>query len=196
MEINKEKALFDPGFNPILNHFIPVYTEFSNLLTSTPKQSVKKKLYLVNAPLVKNSLKSTVGFWKGCILWAVYLKNHFNEPQPIEGNTMQNIDEEEIQFIHAQNNLIENYFKSYSSEVKKYIGIHAELPEIYKEIFEDYKEFTELNNHFSSTKLTSELKLTKKYDKEYSEEELENLFNSVQEIINSKDLSLFINLDY
>ena len=196
MEINKEKALFDPGFNPILNHFIPVYTEFSNLLASTPKQSVKKKLYLVNAPLVKNSLKSTVGFWKGCILWAVYLKNYFHEPQTIEGNTMQNIDEEEIQFIHAQNNLIENYFKSYSAEVKKYIGIHAELPEIYKEIFEDYKEFTELNNHFSSTKLTSELKLPEKYDKEYSGEELENLFNSIQEIINSKDLSLFINLNY
>ncbi len=196
MTIEREKALFDPGFNPILNHFIPVYTEFSNLLASTPKQSVKKKLYLVNAPLIKNSLKSTIGFWKGCMLWAVYLKKHFNPPIEIEGNTMKGIDEEEIKFIHAQNQLIESYFTNYSSEVKKYIGIKAEIPPVYKEIFEDYKEFTELNNHFILTKMTSELKLPKKYDREYSQEELENIFSSTQEIINSKDLSNFINLNY
>lgn len=195
MEINKDKALFDPGFNPILNHFIPVYTEFSNLLASAPKQQTKKKLYMVNAPIVKNSLKSTVGFWLGCILWAVYLKNHF-DAQEIEGNSMLNIDEEEIEFIHAQNEVIENYFKSYSAEVKKYIGIQAQLPEKYKEIFEDYKEFTELNNHFRLTKLTSELKLPSKYDREYSKEEIEKIFSDIQDIISSKDLSLFINLNY
>ena len=196
MDIPKDKALFDPGFNPILNHFIPVYTEFSNLLNSAPKQHIKKKLYMVNAPIVKNSLKSTVGFWKGCILWAVYLKNHFNPPQEIEGNTMFGLDESEVNFINAQNEIIENYFKNYSAEVKKYIGIQAQLPENYKQIFEDYKEFTELNNHFFTIKLTSELKLPKRYERGYSTEELEQIFCSTQEIINSKDLSAFINLNY
>ena len=197
MTIDKSKALFDPGFNPILNHFIPVYTEFLTVFNSTNKPQNKKKIYLVNAPLLKSSLKSTVGFWKGCMLWALWLKHYFNlNPQPIEGNTMLNIGEEEIAFINQQNEIIENYFNNYSSDVKKYLGVSAQLPSSYRKIFDDYRKFTELNNHFTTVKMTNELKLPESYNKEYSNEEMENLFNSIQEIINKKDLSLFIELNF
>ena len=196
MTIDKSKALFDPGFNPILNHFIPVYLEFNQILNSTNKQSNRKKLYLVNAPLLKNSLKSTIGFWKGCMLWAVYLKNHFALfPQEIEGNTLFGANGEEIKFFEQQNELIQTYFDNYSKDIKKYIGISAKLPPVYTEIFEDYKTFSALNNHFISTKMTNEIKLPPRYDREYTPEETENIFNSIQEIIDSKDLSLFIELN-
>ncbi len=197
MTIDKSKALFDPGFNPILNHFIPVYMEFLSVFNSTNKPANKKKLYLVNAPLLKSSLKSTVGFWKGCMLWALWLKYHFNlNPQPIEGNTMLSLDDKEISFINKQNEIIENYFNNYSSDVKRYLGVSAQLPSSYRKIFDDYRQFTEMNNHFISVKMTNELKLPETYNKEYSNEQMENLFNSVQEIIDKKDLSLFIELNF
>ena len=197
MTIDRTKALFDPGFNPILKHFIPVYAEFLNVFNSTNKPQNKKKLYLVNAPLLKSSLKSTVGFWKGCMLWALYLKNYFNlNPQPIDGNTMPELSEEELGYIARKNELIRNYFDNYSSEVKRYLGVQAQLPEIYRQIFEDYVKFTELNNHFASVKMTNELKLPTSYDKDLSNEETEKLFEAVQSIIDSKDLSAFIELSF
>ncbi len=197
MTIDKSKALFDPGFNPVLNHFFPVYYEFLNAFNSTNKPANKKRLYLMSAPVLKTSLKSTVGFWKGCMLWALWLKHNFkNNPQPIEGNSMSELNENEIGLINKQNEIIENYFNNYSSDVKRYLGVSAQLPSEYRKIFDDYKQFTELNNHFVSVKMTNELKLPEAYNKDYTDEEMEKLFNSVQEIINKKDLSLFIELNF
>jgi len=197
MTIDRQKALFDPGFNAVLKHFTPVYAEFLSVFNSTNKPQNKKKLYLVNAPVLKSSLKSTVGFWKGCMLWALYLKCYFKlNPQPLEGNTMTELGDEELKYISVQNELIRNYFDNYSSDVKKYLGVQAQLPSSYRAIFEDYVQFTELNGHFATLKMTNELKLPSSYDKELSNEETEKLFGEIQKIVDSKDLSKFIELNF
>ena len=195
MSDDLNKALFDPGFSGVLMHFLPIYQDASMQISSLKNFNQRKFKYQMLSKNIEKAFKSTFGFWSGCILWGIYLKYHFKKaPTEIEGNSLLNIGEDELSeyMFDEEFNIIENYMKNYPKETKYFLGREINLDKKYFEIFNDYKEFCTLNEHFIHTKMTSDIKIPKKFEREYSEIELSQIYNKIESAIKDKDLSKLI----
>lgn len=190
-----DKALFDPGFSGVLIHFLPSYQDMSTQISSLKNFNQRKFKYQMTAKSVKKAFESTFGFWCGCILWGVYLRYKFqNAPKEIEGNSLLEIDQAELQkyMFDEEFDFIENYMKNYPKETKYFLGREIHYDKKFFDIFYDYREFCTLNEHFVHTKMTSDIKLPKKFERNYSESELEEIYNKIMTAIAEKDLSKLI----
>ena len=195
MADEKEKALFDPGFSGVLLHFLPQYQDMSAQISSLKNFNQRKFKYQMMSKNVNKAFYSTFGFWCGCILWGIYLKNKFKDAlKEIEGNSLLDIDKAELQeyMFNEEFDFIENYMKNYPKETKYFLGREIFIDKKFFDIFYDYKEFCVLNEHFIHTRLTSDIKLPKKFDREYSKLELEEIYNKIFNAIEAKDLSKLI----
>lgn len=189
------KALFDPGFSGVLFHFLPAYQNMNAQISSLKNFNQKKFKYQMLSKNVNKAFNSTLGFWRGCILWGIYLKYKFkNAPKEIEGNTLLDISENELKeyMFNEEFDFIENYMKNYPSETKYFLGKEIKFDKKFFDIFYDYREFAVLNEHFVNTKMTSDIKIPKKFELEYTDIELDEIYNKIINAINDRDLSKLI----
>jgi len=184
---------FDPGYNKNLIIFAQALEEGSYEVVRAKNANQKKFKMRIYMPKFNKALKSTLGFWKGCILWAIFIKYKFPN-KDITGNNFLNIKKEDINeyFYEQEFDAVREYIQNYPKMSKMYLGKEISYPSEYLDIIEDYREFLKLNDNFLEVRKTSDLKLNKKYEKEYTIDELNQIGQKIENAIQNGDLSLFL----
>ena len=142
------------------------------------------------------SFKNIVGFYAGCLLWATYIKySNAEENKEIDGNNFLNQDindTDKFDFLYEIDYLI-NYFEKFEKDTKFFLGKSETLPKKWKFIGETYKNFLIINNNFTQTKTTEDLKLPDSLTKP-DEKALETYYKCIMSIIVNGELERFIDI--
>ena len=80
----KDNVQFDPGFIQHMSAFEPNIEYVYSSLNSCRNFNQKKMQFKMFYPKIQSLLKNYLGFYLGCILWAVYIKSLGEKP--ITGN--------------------------------------------------------------------------------------------------------------
>ena len=184
----KETVKFDPGWGShvlVYSGSVEYLYKDINKFKNMGQKSFKFKQYF---PKILQLLENNVGFYTGCLLWAIYLKSFPNAE--ITGNhCLGQIYDENCPDIEPEYILksIDNLKKDH----KYYTSKDVTIPEIYKKIMEQYIEFATLNKCFTETKTTEDLKLPSGL-KEASMELLEEIKFAAQEAADTGNLTALI----
>lgn len=193
-------ASFDPGFAPNIIHFYPDFITMEEELARLKNFGQKKMRYKVLDKTVQKAMQSTLGFWVGCILWGGYIKYKFQAaPKAIEDNSFLGLSKDDISSFGYQDEfkVMDKYLENFEKNTKYYTGANATLPKEYKTILNEYVSFIELNGHFLETKTTEDIKIPAKFEflAKYSAAQLNKLGAKIVEIIETGDLSAFLELE-
>ena len=169
-------ALFDPGFMQHIQVFSQNVDYAYYTIDRYKNFNQKKNCYKMFFPKINALLKDTIGFYLGCLLWAVYIKNKGSMPILNNfcygGDYSHDVTMEEIVYI-------ENYFEKMKKDSKYYTGKELEAdPELYK-ILEQYKEFLAENEGFTKAQNTDDIKIPQSI-KTPSNDDLEIILNKIQ----------------
>ena len=193
-------ASFDPGFAPNIIHFYPAYMTAEEELSRLKNFGQKKMRYKVLDKTVQKAMQSTLGFWVGCVLWGGYIKYKFkNAPKDIEDNSFLGLSPDDVSSFGYQDEfkVMAKYLENFEKNVKYYTGATATLPKEYKTILDEYVSFIELNGHFLETRTTDDIQIPEKFGflAKYSAAQLNKLGAKIIEIIETGDLSEFLELE-
>lgn len=181
-------AQFDPGFVQHMSAFVPnieyVYAGLNRLKNFTQKKNQFKMYY----PKIQSLLKNYLGFYLGCILWAVYL-NQLDE-KPILNNLCFGGEYSEKETL-SEVDFIKDYIEQLKKDVKYYTGQDFTIDENSINILKTYREFLIANKGFVETKTTKDIKLPANL-KTPSEKDLEEILSGIEKVIdNGKLYELF-----
>lgn len=172
-------ALFDPGFMQHIQVFSQnvdyAYYSIERYRNFTQKKNNFKMFF----PKLQTLLNETIGFYLGCILWALYIKNKGSMPilnnYCYGGDYSHDITMEEI-------NYIENYFEKMKKDSKYYLGKEVEAdPQLIK-ILSQYKEFLAENEGFVKAQKTDDIKIPSSI-KTPSKDDLEFILEKIEEVV-------------
>lgn len=172
-------ALFDPGFMQHIQVFSQnvdyAYYSIEKYRNFTQKKNNFKMFF----PKLQTLLNETIGFYLGCILWALYIKNKGSMPilnnYCYGGDYSQDITMEEI-------NYIENFFEKMKKDSKYYLGKEIEAnPQLIK-ILSQYKEFLAENEGFVKAQKTDDIKIPSSI-KTPSKDDLEIILEKIEEVV-------------
>ena len=181
-------AQFDPGFVQHMSAFVPnieyVYAGLNRLKNFTLKKNQFKMYY----PKIQSLLKNYLGFYLGCILWAVYI-NQLDE-KPILNNLCFGGEYSEKETL-SEVDFIKDYIEQLKKDVKYYTGQDFTIDENSINILNAYREFLIANKGFVETKTTKDIKLPANL-KTPSEKDLEEILSGIEKVIdNGKLYELF-----
>lgn len=181
-------AQFDPGFVQHMSAFVPnieyVYAGLNRLKNFTQKKNQFKMYY----PKIQSLLKNYLGFYLGCILWAVYI-NQLDE-KPILNNLCFGGEYSEKETL-SEVDFIKDYIEQLKKDVKYYTGQDFTIDENSINILKTYREFLIANKGFVETKTTKDIKLPANL-KTPSEKDLEEILSGIEKVIdNGKLYELF-----
>jgi hypothetical protein len=183
-----ETVKFDPGWGChvlVYSGSVEYLYKDINKFKNKSQKSFKFKQYF---PKIIQILENNVGFYTGCLLWAIYLKSFPNSE--ITGNHClgQTYDEkcpdiEPEYILKSLDNLKKDHLY--------YTGKEYSFPASYKTIMEKYLEFATLNKGFTQTKTTEDLKLPTGL-KEATKELLEEIRVAAQEAADTGNITELI----
>lgn len=181
-------AQFDPGFVQHMSAFVPnieyVYAGLNRLKNFTQKKNQFKMYY----PKIQSLLKNYLGFYLGCILWAVYLNQL--DKKPILNNLCFGGEYSEKETL-SEVDFIKDYIEQLKKDVKYYTGQDFTIDENSINILNAYREFLIANKGFVETKTTKDIKLPANL-KTPSEKDLEEILSGIEKVIdNGKLYELF-----
>lgn len=181
-------AQFDPGFVQHMSAFVPnieyVYAGLNRLKNFTQKKNQFKMYY----PKIQSLLKNYLGFYLGCILWAVYI-NQLDE-KPILNNLCFGGEYSEKETL-SEVDFIMDYIEQLKKDVKYYTGQDFTIDGNSINILKAYREFLIANKGFVETKTTKDIKLPANL-KTPSEKDLEEILSGIEKVIdNGKLYELF-----
>jgi len=163
----EKTVLFDPGFAPLVYSFTENIKAIDNLMFSIKIPNQRRFRFQSIQPQITGLVKNSAAFYKGCLMWAKYIKETFPQAE-IENNPFfdldlksQNISEEDF---YEDVNLFIAYINKYPEDCRFYLGKDLSFPEQWLEIATAYKEFLILNNSFINTKYATDLKLPENID--------------------------------
>lgn len=146
---------FDPGFIQHLTAFVPnieyIYADISRYKNFNQKKQ-KFKTYF---PKIQILLEDYIGFYLGCILWAVCIKaenKSLLNNLCFGGEYSENDTLEEVDFL-------KNYITQLQKDVKYYLGQNYTPDDSQLKIVEEYREFLSLNKGFVDAKSSSDIVL-------------------------------------
>lgn len=182
-----DKPMFDPGFAffvyPFADSINALYQEFSQI--KNPKMR-RIKFQMYHSQIV-GIVKNNIAFYKGCIMWAKYLKESMPNLK-IENNPFIDIDLEKENISQedfcAEIDSLINFFEKYKKDCKFYLGKDMSLASGWLDIAKLYKEFLLLNKSFVKTEMTDDLVLPKdvvailKTSNEENKKLIENALNN------------------
>ncbi len=184
----KDGVQFDPGFIQHISAFEPNIEYVYNTLGSCRNFNQKKMQFKMFYPKIQSLLKNYLGFYLGCILWAVYIKNLDEKPvlnnlcfggEYSEKDTLEEVD------------FIEKYIEQLKKDVKYYTGQNFSIDAESLNILSAYREFLKENKGFVETKTTTDIKLPKGF-KTPSEKDLREILDGIEMVIeNGKLYELF-----
>lgn len=184
----KDGAQFDPGFIQHISAFEPNIEYVYNTLNSFKNFNQKKMQFKIFYPKIQSLLKNYLGFYLGCILWAVYIKNLDNKPLLnnlcFGGEYSEKDTLSEVEFI-------EEYIEQLKKDVKYYTGQIFSIDTESLSILAAYREFLKANKGFVETKTTNDIKLPQSL-KTPSEKDLAEILEGIEKVIdNGKLYELF-----
>lgn len=180
----KDGVHFDPGFIQHISAFEPNIEYVYNTLNSCRNFNQKKMQFKMFYPKIQSLLKNYLGFYLGCILWAVYISNLDEKPilnnLCFGGDYSENDTLEEVDFI-------EKYIEQLKKDVKYYTGQNFSFDEKNLEILKVYREFLKANKGFVEAKTTKDIKLPANLKKP-SEKDLEEILSGIEKVIDDGKL--------
>lgn len=184
----KDGVQFDPGFIQHISAFEPNIEYVYNTLNTCRNFNQKKMQFKMFYPKIQSLLKNYLGFYLGCILWAVYISNLDEKPilnnLCFGGEYSENDTIEEVDFI-------EKYIEQLKKDVKYYTGQNFSFDEKNLEILTAYREFLKANKGFVEAKTTKDIKLPTNL-KTPSEKDLGEILLGIEKVIdNGKLYELF-----
>lgn len=189
-----ESVKFDPGIGDLAVNFNDyVNRVYSSILSvnSLKQKSAKFKMF---AGAIENKMKNNVAFYKGCLLWAYYIKKE-NEanPKEISENYFLYLSDEQLENYDytLQVSFMDNYFDSFERDYMYYMGKKHEIPREWREIISLYGEFLELNKGFTKTKMTSDIILPEKLEAKEFNFDIKQI---IDKAISNKDLNVLLEL--
>ena len=185
----KDGIQFDPGFIQHISAFEPNIEYVYNTLSTCRNFNQKKMQFKMFYPKIQSLLKNYLGFYLGCILWAVYIKN-LDDEKPILNNLCfggeysENDTLEEIDFI-------KKYIEQLKKDVRYYTGQNFSIDSQSLNILDAYRNFLKENKGFVETKTTKDIKLPEGF-KTPSDKDLKEILEGIEKVIeNGKLYELF-----
>ena len=185
----KDGVQFDPGFIQHISAFEPNIEYVYNTLSTCRNFNQKKMQFKMFYPKIQSLLKNYLGFYLGCILWAVYIKN-LDDEKPILNNLCfggeysENDTLEEVDFI-------KKYIEQLKKDVKYYTGQNFSIDSQSLNILDAYRNFLKENKGFVETKTTKDIKLPEGF-KTPSDKDLKEILEGIEKVIeNGKLYELF-----
>ncbi len=184
----KDGVQFDPGFIQHISAFEPNIEYVYNTLSTCRNFNQKKMQFKMFYPKIQSLLKNYLGFYLGCILWAVYIKNLDEKPilnnLCFGGEYSENDTLEEINFI-------KKYIEQLKKDVKYYTGQNFSIDSQSLNILDAYRNFLKENKGFVETKTTKDIKLPEGF-KTSSDKDLKEILEGIEKVIeNGKLYELF-----
>ena len=184
----KNDVQFDPGFIQHMSAFEPNIEYVYNSLNNCKNFNQKKMQFKMFYPKIQSLVKNYLGFYLGCILWAVYIKSLGEKP--IVGNLCyggefsENETLEEVDFI-------KKYLEQLKKDAKYYLGQNFSIDEVSVKLLDTYREFLRLNEGFVKVQTTNDVKLPESL-KAVSEDDLKEIFENIEKVVeNGKLYELF-----
>ena len=134
---------------------------------------------------IKNMVDNNTGFCLGSLLWAVYIKS-LGENVEISGNPCLGQEYDKSEAIEEIDYSI-NYYEKLKKDSKYYLALDYEINPEHIKYLEIYKDFLTLNEGFTKTKTSSDLKLPNTLTIPNTEN-LKIIYDKIQEVIKSGDL--------
>ena len=184
----KDGAQFDPGFVQHITAFVPNIEYIYAGLDRFKNFNQKKAQFRMYYPKIQSLLNNYLGFYLGCILWAVYIKNLDNKP--ILNNLCYGGEYSEKDTL-SEVEFIEEYIEQLKKDVKYYTAQNFSIDTESLNILAAYREFLKANKGFVETKTTDDIKLPQSL-KTPSEKELAEILEGIEKVIaNGKLYELF-----
>ena len=147
---------FDPGFVKHMSAFIPNIQHVYGFLAQIKNFNQKKMQFKMYYPGIQLLLKNYIGFYLGCILWAVYIKQF--DGAAILNNLCYGGEYSEDETL-SEVDFIKEYIEQLKKDTKYYLGQDFSIDETSLKIIDTYREFLKLNEGFTKTQTTNDLKL-------------------------------------
>ncbi len=180
-------AEFDPGFIKHLQAFVPsVRTIYANI-NGFKNFNRKKMHFKMFYPKLEKLLTNYLGFYLGCMLWAVYIKTLDNKPilnnlckgsEYIEDETL-----EEVNFITA-------FVEQFKKDVKYYLGQNFSLDSVSLNILDAYRVFLKENKGFSALNTTADLVIPEAFKKP-SQKDLNIIIAKIRDVVETGKFAEF-----
>lgn len=180
-------VLFDPGYSKYTLAFSQNIDAAYNVLFSMKALHQRKFKFQMVYPQLLKLLEHTVSFYLGCLLWAAYIKQSFeNEPKEILDNDYlgKTVNEEQLLF---EVNYAISYIEKLKKDCKYYLGKTCNIPEDWTYVLNVYKEFLTANNYLTQAKMTSDILLPKQI-KKIESPDLEKVLSIIEEVTKTGEL--------
>lgn len=167
-----EEIQFDPGFVKHMSAFVPNIEYVYDSLAQCSNFNQKKMQFKMFYPKIQSLLKNYIGFYLGCMLWAVYIKQFDNKP--IMNNLCFGGEYDEKETL-GEVDFILQYVDRLKKDVKYYTGQNFSLDSISMDIIAAYREFLKINEGFVKTQTVNDVKIPEtfktpsNYDEIYKE---------------------------
>lgn len=178
-------ALFDPGFSKLLLSSFSYNIELLYIdLNRVKNFGQKKTQFILTFQKGKSLFDIYLGFYLGCMLWGACLKSMGSEK--IEGNPF--IDKEYKREDSLEEiNYMKDFVKRFDRDSKYYLGKPFKVDENKLKVLDLYEQFIDGNGGFVNTDTTDKIQLVGKLN-ELSEQDVKDIYEKIQEVINSNKL--------
>lgn len=180
----KDNVQFDPGFIQHMSAFEPNIQYVYNSLNSCRNFNQKKMQFKMFYPKIQSLLKNYLGFYLGCILWAVYIKSLGEKP--IAGNLCYGGDFSETETLEEVD-FIKSYIEQLKKDAKYYLGQNFSIDEESIKVLDAYREFLKLNEGFVKVQTTADVKLPASL-KSVDEAGLKEILVGIEQVIENGKL--------
>lgn len=178
---------FDPGFIQHISAFTPNIKYVYNTLGRYKNFAQKKQQFKMFYPKILSLLENYLGFYLGCILWAMCIKKFDNKE--ILNNICYGGEYSEDETL-SEVDFITNYIEQLKKDVKYYTGQNFSIDTASTNILDAYRVFLKENKGFVEAKTTNDIVIPKSF-KALSEKDSQEVLKKIEEVIESgrlKDL--------
>lgn len=177
---------FDPGFIQHLSAFVPNIQYVYESLGQFKNFNQRKMQFKMYYPKIQSLLKNYIGFYLGCILWAVYIKQFENTE--ILNNLCFGGEYNEEETL-SEVDFIKEYIEQLKKDVKYYTGQNFSIDSQSLSIIDAYREFLKINEGFVKTSTTNDIKIPSSFK---TPKDLQEIHNAIEKVVeNGKLYELF-----
>ena len=151
-----QEVQFDPGFVRHMSAFVPNIEYVYGSLAQFRNFSQKKQQFKMYYPKIQSLLKSYMGFYLGCMLWALYIKQF--DGAKIFNNLCFGVEYNEVETLNEVD-FIKKYIEQLKKDAKYYANQEFIPDESFEKILDTYREFLKLNEGFVKTQTTTDIKI-------------------------------------
>lgn len=180
----KDNVQFDPGFIPHISAFEPNIEYVYSSLNSCRNFNQKKMQFKMFYPKILSLVKNYLGFYLGCILWAVYIKNLGEKP--IIGNLCYGGEYSDAETLEEVD-FVKKYIEQLKKDAKYYLNQNFSIDDESLKVLDEYREFLKLNEGFVKTQTTKDIKLPESL-KTPSSADLKEILAGIESVIESGKL--------